>query len=83
VVVVAFAPSVASLPGIRDDFFAGVTEGAPTKAKLTIDGVVVQKASGGGESIYAWQRYAAFVAVIGQNGPAQAAITRALIAAEI
>jgi len=82
VVVVAVSPSVAALPGIREAYFSSLTEGAPHRSKIHIDGVVVQRASGGGGFAFAWQRYAGFVAVLGSKGTTVEKIARALLAAE-
>lgn len=64
-VAVAFDPAYAALPGVRDAFFEGFTDGAKTKRTSTIGEYRVREGTSPKMAGYAWQRFAGFVMVLG------------------
>jgi hypothetical protein len=78
-VVVAVDPGFAALPGFRDAFFDGFSSGATKQRDLKIGTTDVRFAEGDGAYGYAWQRFGAFVTVIGEGAKDMKAIAESLI----
>ena len=75
---IAVDPAWAVLPGAQEGFYQGFSSGTPL-TKTTIGDTTVRRAEADGLVGMAWQHYAAFVFVLGEDGKQVEAITRALI----
>ena len=78
-IAISIDPGAAALPFVRDGFFQGVSEGAAQAKTIKIGDVSVRSFKGEGFAGYAWQRYSAFVTVIGSPADKVEKFTRALI----
>lgn len=78
---VALDPEYAALPGAREGFFEGLAlgSGAKTNKDVTIGAVRTKRVTGDGFVGVAWQRYSAFVFLVGEKANHVDALARALI----
>lgn len=81
--VMAIDPGYAALPGAAEAFFAGVSEGVASTETIKVGDTPAKKMrDSGGMLGYAWQEYAAFAAVFGENPKAVEAFVKTQLLGE-
>jgi hypothetical protein len=82
VIVVAVSPTYAAFPGFQEAYFEGFSAGSRSHRDIHIGKTTVRFAQGDGITGYAWQRFSAFVSVLGENPSDMKTIAENLIGAK-